>query len=73
MFRELRTPAKDDTTRDGACASLPRPAPNQFTLELSKAAQDRKHQPTVRGGGIGPQIPERSKTGFLTCDRVKNI
>lgn len=38
MFRELRTPAKDDATRDGTGTSFPRPAPDQFTLELSKAA-----------------------------------
>ena len=56
MAGELELPAEPYPSGLGSLPAFVSPGPDQLPLELSEAAEDRQHQPAVRGGGIGPGI-----------------
>ena len=46
---------------------------DQLPLEVFHAAKDGQHQPAVRGGGVGPAVPEGSELGALLGDGREDI
>lgn len=57
----------------GARTALARAGADQLALELCKARQHRQHEPTVRGGGVGPGVAERAEHGALLGDAAEDV
>src|SRR4051812_38401813 len=73
MRRQLRFSPKPHAVCLGPRASFTRPCADQLTLELRKTSQYRQHQPSVRGGSVGPGIIQRPKARTLPPDLVQHI
>jgi hypothetical protein len=54
-------------------STLTRSGPDQFPLKLGQPAEDREHQSTVWGCGIGPGIGQGFKASPSPGDRVEDI
>src|SRR5947208_11443986 len=65
MGRQLGPASKPDATRHGVLAPLVCASPDQFPLELGKAAEHRQHEPPMSGGGVGPSIGYGPEAGAL--------
>ena len=57
----------------GPGPSLPGPDPDQLALKLRQPSQHRQHQPTVRGGGIGPGVGQRAEPRPLVGNSPKGV
>jgi hypothetical protein len=70
---QLSGPAHVNTGSLCPGAAFAGPGLDQFALELSQAAQDGQHQPTVRRGGIGPDIRQRFEARATLADLVQRV
>jgi hypothetical protein len=63
MGGKLARPPELDATFLRAFAAFSCPRADQLPLKFGKTAEYRQHQSTVRGGGVGPGVPQRSEAG----------
>src|SRR4029079_4535025 len=70
---QLRRPAELYAAGLGALATSAGPSPDELTLELSQAAENRQHQPAVWGGVVGPAVVQALEPGLLGSDFRQNI
>jgi hypothetical protein len=66
---QLRRTTELHTTGHRTGAAVTCPGEDQLALELGKSAQDRQHQPAMRGGGVRPCTVQRLEAGAGTSDR----
>src|SRR5690348_7558612 len=67
LVGQLRFAAELDAAGLCSLASFAAASADQIPLELGEAAQDSRHQPAVRRGGVSPCIAERSKPALRSA------
>jgi hypothetical protein len=59
--------------RRGTLPALASAGLDELALELSQAAKNRQHQPSVRRGGIRPGIGQRLEASASLGDHVEDV
>ena len=73
MRGQLEAPPELDAPGLRPLAALARAGADQLPLELGKPREHRQHQPTMRGGGVCPGVPERAEGGPALGDGAQGV